>query len=64
MQREIDDLRRQLQIATESNVSGAGRLEQETVGRHPTSEPTTSTKSRHLGNIELSGTIIDRLFKE
>jgi hypothetical protein len=63
MQREIDDLRRQLKEATKNNTSGPGRLELESAAQE-SSEAASSTKSRHLGDTELSGTTVDSLFKE
>lgn len=46
MQREIDDLRRQLKVATESNASASGRLVPGSSGKDHLSEVVSSTKSR------------------
>lgn len=64
MQREIDDLRRQLKEATKSNASGAGRLVPDNAAEDQPQVGATSTRSRHLGDMELSGMTVDNIFKE
>ena len=62
MQREIDHLRRQLQIAKRGNGSGQ---DQTLDGADPDQSinPRT-TKSRQLGDILLPGETVDDLFKQ
>jgi len=64
MQREIDDLRRKLRLATESTGNSTER--QSSVAARPsslTSPAPMSTKSRELGDISVSGAILDELYK-
>lgn len=64
MQREIDDLRRQLKEATKSNASETGRLVPENTAKEQSPEHVSSTKSRRLGDTELLGATVDSLFRE
>ncbi|CZR67773.1 uncharacterized protein PAC_17672 [Phialocephala subalpina] len=63
MQREIDDLRRQLKVATQASASNADQALPE-AALHEAPHPGTTTKSRQLGDTDLSGETVDRLFKE
>lgn len=60
MQHEINDLRRQLQAATQSQASGRAVP----VPAIPEESPQTVTKSRQLGDVELSGKTVDSLYRE
>ncbi|KAF8850203.1 hypothetical protein BDZ45DRAFT_662103 [Acephala macrosclerotiorum] len=63
MQREIDDLRRLLKLATQANASNAGQaLPKAAVPEDPGSGSTT--KPRQLGDVELPGEVVEELFKE
>lgn len=62
MQREIEDLRRQLQVATRSNLSGRPEVV-ETVSKE-VPQSVNNTRPRKLGDVKLSEKTVDNLFKE
>lgn len=64
MQREIEDLRRQLQVAKSSNLNQETQVVAESAAPRELSQNGTSTKPRGLGDVKLSGKIVDDLFKE
>ena len=65
MQREIDDLKRKLQAAT-----GEGRANHPGVDLNSAPASATATASvqstapRRLGEVSISGAVVDELFKE
>lgn len=65
MQREIDDLRRKLRLATEGTGSSTDRQPSSTaVPSNLASPAPISTKSRMLGDISVSGAILEELYKQ
>ncbi|TVY75698.1 Regulatory protein LEU3, partial [Lachnellula suecica] len=59
MQREIDNLRRKLRLATES---GSTSTEPQSLGTEPS--PSDVSASRNLGSTSTSGAVLDDLYKE
>lgn len=65
MQREIDDLRRKLRLATEGKGASTDRQSSSTaVPLNSASPPPISTKSRRLGDFSVPGAILDELYKQ
>jgi hypothetical protein len=65
MQREIDDLRQKLRLATEGTGNLTDRQSSSTAVPSDLASPSpVSTKSRKLGDISVSGAILDELYKQ
>lgn len=62
MQREIDDLRRRLQLATGNDESPSGSV---AIAAPPDLAPpaTPSTTTQRLGEVSIDGVVLDDLFK-
>lgn len=65
MQREIDDLRRQLQLATEGKNREPPNLGYQSSDTTPrTLQIASSTASHKLGETSISGDVLDDLYRE